>query len=143
MKPVIDEKLIWYVYYKDEPVAMWVNLPDINQIFKKFNGKFGLIEKLRFLWHIKRRRTRKIIGLVFGIVPEHQGKGIDSYIIVDGANAIIADNLYLDFEMQWIGDFNPKMVSIAENLGTYKSRTLKTYRFLFDPKAEFKRHPYI
>lgn len=143
MKPVIDEKLIWYVYYKNEPVAMWVNLPDINQIFKKFNGKFGLIEKLRFIWHIKRKRTKKIIGLVFGIVPEHQGKGIDSYMIVDGSNVIIADSLYTDFEMQWIGDFNPKMVSVAESLGTYKSRTFKTYRYLFNPQAEFKRHPYI
>jgi len=61
-------------------------------------------------------------------------------MIVEGADVIIKDNIYLDFEMQWIGDFNPKMVSIAENLGTYRSRVLKTYRFLFDPKVEFKRH---
>lgn len=143
MKPVIDEKLIWFVYFRNEPVAMWVNLPDINQIFKKFNGRFGLIEKLQFLWHFKRRKIKKMIGLVFGIVPEHQGKGVDSYMIIEGANVIVDDNTYFDFEMQWIGDFNPKMVSIAENLGTYKSRTLKTYRYLFDPQAEFKRHPMI
>jgi hypothetical protein len=43
MKPVIDEKVIWYVYYKNEPVATWVNLPDINQLFRKFNVRFGLL----------------------------------------------------------------------------------------------------
>ena len=143
MKPVIDEKVIWYVYYKDEPVAMWVNLPDINQLYGHFKGKFGWIEKLRFILMLKRRSTRKFIGLVFGIVPEHQGKGIDSYIIVEGAKLIQKEKLYDDFEMQWIGDFNPKMITIAENLGTYKSRVLVTYRYLFDRNAEFKRHPMI
>ena len=143
MNPVIDEKAMWYVYFKDEPVAMWISLPDINQIFRKFNGRFGIIEKLRFLWMFKRRKIRKLIGLVFGIVPEHQGKGLDSFVILEGATLIRNEHLYEDFEMQWIGDFNPKMVSIAENLGTYKSRILKTYRYLFDPNKEFKRHPFL
>src|SRR4051812_40504454 len=31
MKPVMDEHITWFVYYKDEPIAMWVNLPDLNQ----------------------------------------------------------------------------------------------------------------
>ncbi|HRH66365.1 MAG TPA: hypothetical protein PLU53_08710 [Bacteroidia bacterium] len=143
MKPVIDEKVIWYVYYKNEPVAMWVNLPDINQIFAKFRGRFGWMEKLRFIWMLKRRKTRKFIGLVFGIVPEHQGKGVDSFIIVEGAALIQRQKLYEDFEMQWIGDFNPKMIAIAENLGTHRSRVLITYRYLFDRTAEFKRHPIL
>ncbi len=143
MKPVIDENIIWYIYYKDEPVAMWVNLPDINQLFRKFNGRFSWFEKLRFILSLRQHRLTKFIGLVFGIVPEHQGKGIDCYMILQGATHIRNKTPYVDFEMQWIGDFNPKMVSIAENLGTYKSRILKTYRFLFDPSKEFKRHPFI
>ena len=143
MKPVIDEKLIWYVYYKNEPVGMWVNLPDINQIFKKFNGKFGLLQKLQFIIELKRRRIKKMYGLVFGLVPEHQGKGVDAYMILEGATMMRKENIYHDYEMQWIGDFNPKMVAIAENLGTYKSRVLITYRYLFDRNKEFLRHPII
>ena len=143
MKPVIDENLIWYVYYKNEPVAMWVNLPDINQIFKKFNGRFGLFEKIRFIIELKRKTIHKMYGLVFGIIPEHQGKGVDSYMILEGATSMREKKIYYDFEMQWIGDFNPRMVAIAENLGTYKSRTLITYRYLFDRQKEFKRHPFI
>src|SRR6185295_7387068 len=140
MKPVIDEKVIWFVYYKNEPVGMWVNLPDINQLFGKFNGRFGLLEKLRFVWMLRRRISDKFIGLVFGVVPEHQGKGVDSYMIVEGANVIQGGELYKDYEMQWIGDFNPQMVTIAENLGTQKSRVLKTYRYLFDRTKPFERH---
>jgi hypothetical protein len=143
MKPVIDEKVIWYVYYKDEPVACWVNLPDINQIFRRFNGKFGWLQKLQFIFFLKRRVIKKFIGLVFGVVPEHQGKGVDSFMIIEGANLIQKEKLYEEFEMQWIGDFNPKMVSIAENLGTHRTRVLITYRYLFDRAKEFKRHPFL
>lgn len=143
MKPVMDGDAVWYAYYKDEPVGMWINLPDINQYFKKFNGKLGLIEKLRLLAMLKRKATSKLIGLVFGIVPEHQGKGVDALMIVEGQKHFVENNLYDEFEMQWIGDFNPRMVSIAENLGTKKSRVLVTYRYLFDRSKEFKRHPIL
>src|SRR5258705_7805305 len=28
MKPVMDERICWFTYYKDEPIAIWINLPD-------------------------------------------------------------------------------------------------------------------
>jgi hypothetical protein len=141
MKPVIDEKIIWYVYYKDEPVAMWINIPDINQIFGKFKGKFGLWEKIKFFIALKQMKIDKFIGLVFGVIPEHQGKGVDTYMIVEGAKVIQAQRNYELYEMQWIGDFNPKMHAIAESLGTTKDRILITYRYLFDREKPFIRHP--
>jgi len=90
MKPVMDEKISWFIYYKNEPVAIWINLPDINQWFKHLNGQFGLLDKLKFLWIKKTQKCDKFVGLVFGIVPEWQAKGVDSYMIVEGANVISA-----------------------------------------------------
>jgi hypothetical protein len=141
MKPVMDEKLMWYVYEKNNPIAIWINLPDLNQWFKYLNGKFGLLSKLKFLWIKSTKKCRKFTGLVFGVVPGWQGKGVDSYMRVEGANIIQGENLYDDYEMQWIGEFNPKMVNIAIALGTYRSRTLTTYRYLFDRNREFREHP--
>ena len=143
MKPVMDEKISWFVYYKDEPIGIWINLPDLNQWFKYLNGKFTLWHKLKFLWVKKTKPCNKFVGLVFGIVPEWQGKGVDSYMIVEGANLIQRYNLYENYEMQWIGEFNPKMINVAENLGTYRSRILTTYRYLFDRTKEFKPHPIL
>jgi hypothetical protein len=52
--------------------------------------------------------------------------------------------LYLEYEMQWIGDFNPKMINVAESFGdTFRSRNLATYRYLFDRTKEFHRHPMV
>lgn len=143
MKPIIDEDISWFVYHNGEPVGFWVNLPDLNQFFKHFDGKFGLWQKLRFLWMKKFGKCNRFVGLAFGIIPEFQGKGVDGYMIIEGANVIQPSGKYDDYEMQWIGDFNPKMVNIAESLGTYRSRKLQTLRYLFDRNKEFKRHPII
>jgi hypothetical protein len=143
MKSVIDEDLMWYVYYKDEPIGFWINLPDLNQYFKHMNGKFGLWQKLKFLWLKSFGKCNRFVGLVFGIIPEFQGKGVDGYMIMAGAKVIQPAGKYEAYEMQWIGDFNPKMINIAESLGTYRSRKLQTLRYLFDREKEFTRHPMI
>ena len=50
---------------------------------------------------------------------------------------------YDDYEMQWIGDFNPKMMNVAASLGTHISRRLVTYRYNFDRTKAFHRHPIV
>jgi hypothetical protein len=145
MKPVMDEKIIYFAYHKKDPVAMFVNLPDLNQWFKYLNGKFDLLHKLKFLWLKQFRKNKKFTGVVFGVVPEWQGKGVDAYIIGAAAKYVqSAASPYEEYEMQWIGDFNPKMLNIATNLGdVFRSRNLTTYRYLFDRNKEFKRHPIL
>ena len=144
MKPVMDEKLVWFVYHKDDPIAIFTNIPDLNQWFKYLNGKFDLWHKLKFLWIKWTRPNKKFTGLVFGIVPEFQGKGVDSYMINEAKKVIQPLNRYKEYEMQWIGEFNPKMINVVESFGdTYPSRKLTTYRYLFDRTKEFIPHPVI
>ena len=154
MKPVMDERINWFVYYNNEPIAIWINLPDLNNWFKYLDGKFSFWHKLKFLWLKSTKKNKKFTGLVFGVVPEFQGRGVDSYIIIEGCKVIqrltfedgkpiLGDPIYDDYEMQWIGEFNPKMVNVSESLGTYRSRILTTYRYFFDRTKEFKRHPVL
>ena len=141
MKPVIDERLVWFVYHKNEPIAFWISLPELNQIFKFFHGKFGIVEKLRLLWLKKRGANNKFTGIVFGVAPEFQGKGVDYYMIVEAAKVIQSKTSYDDVELQWQGDFNPRILNISKHIGAQQSRILATYRYLFDRTKEFKRHP--
>ena len=141
MKPVIDKRIIWFAYYQNQPVAMFINLPDLNQWFRFLNGQFGLLQKLKFVWIKKTKPNKKFTGIVFGVVPEWQGKGVDSYLIEE-ARVMVNKTAYTEYEMQWIGDFNPKMVNVVKSMGdVFENRVLTTYRLLFDPAAEFKRHP--
>ena len=87
--------------------------------------------------------NKKMVGLVFGIVPEWQRKGIDGYMIWEGTQHFRKNTSFEDYEMQWIGDFNPKMIAVAESITPVKSRILITYRYLFDRNKEFRRHPFL
>jgi hypothetical protein len=51
MKPVIDERLVWFAYHHNDPIAMWINLPDLNQAFKYLNGQWGWWQKLKFIYY--------------------------------------------------------------------------------------------
>ncbi len=66
MKPIINEHISWFVYENETPIAMWINIPDLNQWFKYLNGKFGLFEKLVF-WFLKQfKRMKKWLALFSG-----------------------------------------------------------------------------
>lgn len=143
MKPVMDESLGWFVYHKDEPIATWINIPDLNQIFKYMHGKFGWWEKLKFLYYQKRGVCNRFVGLVYGIVPEFQSTGVDYFMIVEAEKVIKRQGKYKSLELLWQGDFNPKIINISKNLGSTQSRQLITYRYIFDRSIPFKRHPMI
>lgn len=145
MKPVMDENILWITYEHEEPVGIFLNLPDLNQWFKYLNGKFGLLQKLKFLWLKKFRKNDRFVGLVFGVVPKWQGRGMDAYIIGESGTVIQSDAVpYTRMEMQWIGDFNPKMINVAMGIGdAHPSRKLTTYRYLFNRSKAFSRHPIL
>jgi len=142
MKPIMDEKLLWFGYYQNEPIAFFLSLPEVNQIFKHVNGEMGIVGKLTFLWHQLRGTNRKAFGVLFGVVPEHQGKGVDGAIIESFRELVQTKYLrYVDYEMNWIGDFNTKMIKMCEQINVTVSKRHATYRKLFNPDAPFKRYP--
>ncbi|MGE8434051.1 hypothetical protein [Chryseobacterium joostei] len=143
MKPIINEHISWFVYENETPIAMWINIPDLNQWFKYLNGKFGIFQKLKLLFLKQFKKNEKMVGLVFGVVPEWQRKGIDGYMIWEGTQHLRKHTDFKITELQWIGDFNPKMIKIAETLDTTVTRKLATYRYLFDRNKTFERHPYL
>lgn len=143
MKLIMDEKLVWFAYYKEIPIAMWINIPDLNQYFKYFDGKFGLLEKLRLLILQKTKPSRKINGVAFGIVPKFQALGIDAFIIYSGALAIRKQGRYNLIEMGWAGDWNTRMIGIYKAIGGTQSRRMVTYRYNFNRNIPFERHPVV
>ena len=81
---------------------------------------------------------------MFGVVPEFQGKGIDGSLIqATGDMVQFKYQRYLDLEMNWIGDFNPKMIRVAKQLDAKVIKTHATYRKLFDDSKPFKRAPIL
>ncbi|RZK32714.1 MAG: hypothetical protein EOO57_14675 [Hymenobacter sp.] len=144
LKPVLDDKIVFFAYYGDEPVAFYVNLPELNQIFKHIGHRLNLLGKLRFLyerWKYMRRPDKKMLGVIYGVVPEHQNKGLDMALIASTQDPVPAAG-YLSTEMNWIGDFNPRMMVTIRAIGAKVIKTHATYRKLFIDRP-FARYPII
>ncbi len=143
MKPVMDPRLVIFIRHNDVPIAMYISLPELNEIFRYVNGDLNWLGKLKFLWHTWRGTVRTMTGIVFGVAKEHQGKGVEGALIVYAEEHVVKKKLYQDTILTWIGDFNPRMLRVCENLGATNYRTLATYRYLFDRTKPFERHPII
>jgi len=142
LKPIMDEKVIWFAYYKEEPIAMFINIPDVNQYFKHFNGKMGLLQKLHLLWMKWNKSNDRLTGLAFGVVPKYQALGVDSFLINACHKLINLTKSYDQYEMGWAADWNPKMLNIYKSLDASPSRHMVTFRYVFDTqKHPFERHP--
>ena len=143
LRPIIDEQICWFAYYQGEAVGFFIALPELNELFCYVNGDLNWVGKLKFAWHRWRGAVRTFTGIAFGIVPAHQGKGLETAFVMTVCNTVqdTSKVQYEDFVMNWIGDFNPKMMRVAEALGGTIWRTHATYRYLFDRTKEFKRHP--
>lgn len=144
IKPVMEEDLVWFAYFKGKPVAFLIMLPELNQFFQATNGNFNWWGKLKFLWRKLFSKPSFIWGLAFGVTPKFQGIGMESYVLNSAADYLRTKRPnYKDVVVTWIGDFNPKMMHVTKSMGAKKYHDLKTYRKLFDENAIFERSPII
>lgn len=140
-KIIIDEEFIWMAYFKGKPIAIYLMWPDVNLIFKHLRGRLTPFAMLKFLYLKKRKTITRARGVLMGVVPAFQGKGVESGFILNIAKIMKKKSHYTEIEFSWVGDFNPKMKKIFLGVGSKSVKHYITYRYLFDRNKEFKRFP--
>ena len=144
MKPIIDEKLIYFAYFNDEPVGFFIMVPDLNRVIGRLHGKLNLVNKLRLMAMLKfTHKADRVFAIIFGVTPEFHGRGIESGIMHEFERAVACGDIhYKTLELAWMGDFNPVMIRMVENyVCAHRNKTHVTYRYLFDRTREFHRCP--
>ncbi len=131
MKPIVDEKIIWFCYFNDEPVGFVIALPDVNVLLRPMKGKMHLINKLKFLWYKKTTVIDRIRFIVMGCKKKYQNKGIESGIIKKLQLEVLPRNTIKQAELAWVGDFNQKMLALHEATGAQREKVHRTYRYTF------------
>jgi len=139
-KAFLDEELIWFAYHEEKPVAFYILFPDLNQIIKHFNGRLHIWNKMRFVWFRYTHKMTRMRALVAGIVPAYQNTGIESAIFYQLYKVFRKKRYYKELELSWVGDFNPKMISIYEAIGATRAKTHITYRYLLNKSLPFVRY---
>ncbi|WP_420385186.1 hypothetical protein [Roseivirga sp.] len=128
IKPVVDPGLVQFAYMDGDPAAFVMCLPDVNQIFKKFNGKLTLWNKLRFLYLKKTNFITRVRVVVMGSKPKYQNMGLESVLTYKCFQHVMNNTNMRDIELSWVGDFNEKMQAIHRGLGAHPSKKHITYR---------------
>jgi hypothetical protein len=132
MKPLLDEKIIWFAYHNEEPIAFIVCLPDANQVLSKLKGEFNLWNKLKFLWYKETITIDRLRIIVMGCKKKYQNHGIESALIRCLQLEVLPRKTIKDVELAWVGDFNPKMMALHEATGAKRDKVHRTYRYYFD-----------
>jgi hypothetical protein len=131
MKAIMDEKIIWFAYYKDEPIAFVLCLPDANQILRHLDGKMNLWAKLKFLYYRKTTTIDRLRIIVMGCKKKFQNHGIESALIRCLQEEVLPRKTIQGVELAWVGDFNQKMLAIHEATGAKTDKVHRTYRYDF------------
>ena len=139
-KLIIDEKLIWFAYFNDKPIAFFVLFPDLNQILKHFNGRLHPLNMVRFAYYKLTHKMTRMRAIVGGVHPNYQNSGVESAIFLQLYQVFKKRPWFKELELSWVGDFNPKMIAIYEALGAKKAKTHITYRYLINPELPFIRY---
>lgn len=146
LRPIMEDRLIMLSFYKGEAIGFYITIPDINGAIRHLDGKFGLWSKLKMLYHVKVRKSCDVIlGLIFAVTPEFQGKGIESAMMETFRRLLVSQKHHYKYmELAWMGDFNPLMMRMVEKyVCATQCKMHTTYRYLFDRNAPFERAPRV
>ncbi len=83
LQPLVRPDLESMILDGDDIVAFSVVSPDMNRSVKKFNGKFGLWQKLQLLWDCRVRPLTHCRAIIMGVAKSHQWKRLHHAIILN------------------------------------------------------------
>jgi hypothetical protein len=141
--PIIDKRIIFFAMMKDKAIGFYINIPELNEFFQYVNGNMNWLGKLKFLYHFKTKKRKRMVGIVFGVDRNYHGRGVDGAIITKAGEVVVKNNMYQETIITWVGDFNLPMLKVVNELGVERQKTLITYRYLFNREQIFQRCPYV
>jgi len=138
-KPILVEDFIWVAYKDERPIGMIVAFPDINQVLARFDGRLNFWKALRFMALKSGKTITRNRLLLAGMVPEFQNSGAIGVLFLYFFRSVQKRPHYREIELSWVGDFNPRMRKVYEQIGAVQKKVHVTFRFLFDPARPFER----
>ena len=138
-KPIIVDEFVWFAYKDGKPIGVVVTFPDVNQVLAKFNGRLNWWKTLRFFQLIRGKTITRNRVFLAGVIPEFQNSGVIGPLFLHFVRAVEARPHYKEIELSWVGDYNPRMRKIYEQIGGVHKKTHVTYRYLLDRSRPFIR----
>ncbi|MCB2155563.1 N-acetyltransferase [bacterium] len=124
LKPLADERFIFFIYLDDEPVGFTLALLDYNVVLKHLEGKLGPKQLALFL--MLKSNIKAIRLLMLGTLPEYRNRGLDLLMYRDFAASCIEHGIF-EGELSWILERNRSMNRALKAMGANVYRTYRIY----------------
>lgn len=128
LKQIVDPDFVPILERDGKPVAFGIALPDLNQPLLRAYPRPGtpeLLTLLKMLWHWRvRPKMTWVRAWALGILPEFQGQGLESLLLLELANTAYEKG-YQHGEMSWILENNDK---VQKSIALFGAEVYKTYR---------------
>ncbi len=130
LKPILIPELVWFAFYENEPAAMAVALPDLNEMIADLDGRLWPTGWAKLAWRVLTRRSWSsgTRVLLMGVAPRFKNKPLGSVLGLMVMGAIRRESLKLNLpicEMSWVLEDNTQTRHSLETIG---GRVYKTYR---------------
>ncbi|MFQ5784852.1 MAG: N-acetyltransferase [Alphaproteobacteria bacterium] len=128
LKPLIHEKLVCIAEIDDQPAAMAVSLPNLNEAIADLDGRLLPVGWLKLLWRLKRDRMRSARVALMGVRRRYRESALGAALAYTVVGSIYRENVrrgYTRAELSWILEDNTAMRRMIETLG---GEAYKTYR---------------
>ena len=124
LKQIINPKAVLIAENKDgKPIGFAISLPDINLLLKSFKGRLFPFNWLRLLFGLRKINQYRMWAL--GVIPEYQGKAIDTLLYKSTYEAIY--NPTVRVEINYVLEDNQRMNNALMNLGVKPLRRYRVY----------------
>ena len=128
MKPLIDERLVWFVEVEGEPAAFGVCLPNINEAIRDLDGRLLPFGWAKLLWRLKVKGVKTgrvpLMGVRRKFAGSHRGQLLP-FLLIDAVDQAAKKQGYTHYELSWILEDNMPMRRICE---ASDAQIYKTYR---------------
>jgi ribosomal protein S18 acetylase RimI-like enzyme len=125
LKQIVNPKAI--VIAEDEsgrPIGFGMSLPDINILLKGMHGSLLPFGWLKLLTGLPKLTQYRMWAL--GVIPEYQGRGIDTLIYKATYDALFSDRIRL--EINYVLEDNDRMNNALMKLGAKPLRRYRVYQ---------------
>jgi hypothetical protein len=122
LKPIAVPEFTKFVEHGDETVAFGLCLPDVNQIFRKMNGKLFPFGLFRLLLGLKKVDGMRLLAL--GVKKGYRKRGADSLMYYHLLNSVL-ESRFKTCEVSWLLEDNYLIIRAAEFM---RGKLYKRYR---------------
>ena len=130
MRPVINEKLVWFADIDGEPAAFGVCLPNVNEAIRDLKGRLLPFGWAKLLWRLKVSGVTTarvpLMGVKRKFARDFRGRLLP-FLIINAMGIEARKTGIKQVEMSWILEDNAPMRAIIEAVNSVRYKTYRIY----------------